>query len=80
MIIKCPKVVNLRESVPPIKDSCVLFSEQWDQLSAILTDYLSLSHTQALMLESAKALTALELLNQWRSQAADLRDIIEARD
>lgn len=74
------KVGTIQSIAPPIKDSCGLSTEQWDQLSALLTDYLSFSHMHLQMLESCNALRALELVNKWRSQAADLRDIIENRD
>ena len=79
-MVKRPKVATIQRIVTPIYDGLALTSDEWDQLSATLTDYLSFSHTHVTVLESAKALAALELLNKWRSQAADLRDKIEARD
>jgi hypothetical protein len=66
--------------VPAYIDTVRFNDDELDQLSAILSDYLSFSHRHVLMLEDCKALAALELVNKWRSQAADLRDKIEARD
>ena len=75
------RVMTTKEiTSPPSISAFALTDLEWDQLSALLTDYLAFSHTQALMLEDCKALQALELLNTWRTQAADLRDRIEARD
>lgn len=74
------KVGTIQSIAPPIKDSCGLSTEQWDQLSAILTDYLSFAHMHQQSLEHAKCMAASELTAKWMTQAADLRDIIEARD
>lgn len=74
------KAGTIQSIVPPIKDSCGLSTEQWDQLSAILTDFLAFSHVHMLALDHAKCIAAHELCAKWASQAADLRDIIEARD
>ena len=74
-----PKVVTIQSIVPPSISAFALTDPEWDQLSAILSDYLAFSHRHVQVLEDCKALTALELLNTWRTQAADLRDRIEAR-
>ena len=73
------RLPHRRPRAAPIYDMCRLSTGEWDQLSAILSDYLAFSHRHVQMLEDCKALQALELLNQWRTQAADLRDRIEAR-
>jgi hypothetical protein len=75
-----PKVATIQSIVPAYIGAVQFSEDELDQLSALLSDYLAFSHSHVAMLESCKALTALELVNQWRTQAADLRERIEGRE
>lgn len=75
-----PKIATIQSIVPAYIDTVRFTEDELDQLSAILSDYLSFSHRHVELLEDSHAMQALALLNQWRTQAADLRDRIEARN
>ncbi len=51
-----------------------------DQLSAILSDYITFAHAHCVMLDRSKCKAALDLTEKWISQAADLREKIDGRD
>lgn len=75
-----PQSATIQSIVPAYIDTVRFTEDELDQLSALLTDYLTFSHRHVEMLEDSHAMQALALLNQWRTQAADLRDKIENRN
>ncbi len=78
---KRQRIITTKELVPNAYNVDIsLDSGECDRLSALLTDYLAFAHTHCLALEHSKCIAAQELTAQWMSQAADLRDKIEARD
>ena len=70
----------LKPIIAPIYDGLVLTSQQWDQLSALLSDYISLANQHIVQFDHARNVSASHSTSKWVSQAADLRDIIEGRD